>query len=365
MLDSVLSSNLREQAGSNSYDRFEYQVHWIVYHMIKEFKKGKEFLVFCEFHDDMVKSNCIENPECLEFYQIKTTEIKKEWKLKELFKTNKKSHSFLGFIFYNFKKFNSECSKCHFVSNIEPNENIRQWQSVIEDGNSLKDENNDLYEEIKAILKKEYKEDKEKSFDETFDRFIQNTYIYYGELPLNQYEKIVLGEFMELLSDKNIYVSSSNKILKDIIQNVRNKSKTKIKTPISFTSLKDKKGISSEVFKVIQDKIEDQPKKEELYNEIEQALKENGCNTFYYRNITKRLKKHHIKMLDISNSLYIDSCTSIYSIIDSIIDVSQSKVQDLEYLKRKVLAHCRNIEQSNDDLDEVLLEAMLYERLLS
>lgn len=365
MLDTVLSSNLREQAGSNSYDRFEYQVHWIVYHMIKEFKKGKEFLVFCEFHDDMVKSNCIENPECLEFYQIKTSETKKEWKLKELFKADKKSHSFLGFIFYNFKSFNSECSKCHFVSNIEPNENIRQWQSVIEDGKLLKDEDNGLYEEIKALLKKEYIQDDEEVFDETFDRFIQNTHIYYGELPLHQYEKIVLAEFMDLLSDKNIYVSSSNKILKDIIQNVRNKSKTKIKTPISFASLQEKKGVSSEVFKVIQDKIEDQPKKEELYNDIEEALKGNGYNTFYYRNITKRLKKHHSKMLDISNSLYIDSCTSIYSSIDSIIDANQSKVQDLEYIKGKVLSGCRNFVQLNNDLDEVLLEAMLYERLLS
>ena len=365
MLNTVLSCNLREQAGANSYDRFEYQVHWIVYHMIQEFKKGKEFLVFCEFHDDMVKSNCIKNPECLEFYQIKTSETKKEWKLKELFKADKKSHSFLGFIFYNFKKFNSECSKCHFVSNIDPNESIRQWQSIIEDGKLLKDEDNALYEEIKTLLKKEYKKEDDNIFDEVFDRFIQNTYIYYGELPLKKYEKIVLAEFMDLLSDKNIYVSSSNKILKDIIQNVRNKSKTKIKTPISFESLQDKKGVSSEVFKVIQDRIEDQPKKEDLYNDIEQSLKESGYNTFYCRNITRRLKKHHSKMLDISNSLYIDSCTSIYSAIDSIIDSNQLKVQDLEYLKGKVLSDCSNIVQADNDIDEVLLEAILYERLLS
>lgn len=365
MLDTVLSCKLREQAGSNSYDRFEYQVHWIVYHMIKEFKKGKEFLIFCEFHDDMVKSSCIENPECLEFYQIKTSETKKEWKLKELFKADKKSHSFLGFIFYNFKKFNSECSKCHFVSNIEPNESIRKWQSVIEDGKVLRDEENTLYEEIKTLLKNEYKEYDEDIFDETFNRFIQNTYIYYGELPLHQYEKIVLAEFIDLLSDKNIYVSSSNKILKDIIQSVRNKSKTKIKTPISFTCLQEKKGVSSDVFKVIQDKIEEYPKKVELYNEIEEALKEGGYNMFYYRNVTKRLKKHHSKMLDISNSLYIDSCTEIYSVIDSIIDTNQSKLQNLEYLKGKVLSDCKDILQINSDLDELLVEAMLYERLLS
>ncbi len=30
----VLNTAQREQAGSDSYNRFEYQAHWIVYHII-------------------------------------------------------------------------------------------------------------------------------------------------------------------------------------------------------------------------------------------------------------------------------------------------------------------------------------------
>lgn len=150
MINSVLTSSLREQAGSNSFNRFDYQAHWIVYHMIKEYNKGSEFLVFCQFHDDMAQLNNISNPECIEFYQIKTSETFKSWTLDRLCKTSKKrngneKHSFLGFIFYNFITFENECSKCHFVSNIERDGNISIWQAIIEDGKELKVENNLLY----------------------------------------------------------------------------------------------------------------------------------------------------------------------------------------------------------------------------
>lgn len=33
-MSSVLTVEQREQAGSDSYNRFEYQVHWIVCHII-------------------------------------------------------------------------------------------------------------------------------------------------------------------------------------------------------------------------------------------------------------------------------------------------------------------------------------------
>ena len=51
----VLSTAQREQAGSDSYNRFEYQAHWIVYHIINQLEKKPKCIVFCEFHDDMAQ----------------------------------------------------------------------------------------------------------------------------------------------------------------------------------------------------------------------------------------------------------------------------------------------------------------------
>lgn len=52
-MSSVLTVEQREQAGSDSYNRFEYQVHWIVCHIIGKLQEDAECIVFCEFHDDM------------------------------------------------------------------------------------------------------------------------------------------------------------------------------------------------------------------------------------------------------------------------------------------------------------------------
>lgn len=49
-MSSVLTVEQREQAGSDSYTRFEYQVHWIVCHIIGKLQEDAECIVFCEFH---------------------------------------------------------------------------------------------------------------------------------------------------------------------------------------------------------------------------------------------------------------------------------------------------------------------------
>lgn len=43
-MSSVLTVEQREQAGSDSYNRFEYQVHWIVCHIIGKHKKQNIYL---------------------------------------------------------------------------------------------------------------------------------------------------------------------------------------------------------------------------------------------------------------------------------------------------------------------------------
>ena len=71
-MSKVLTIEQREQAGSNSYNRFEYQVHWIVCHIIGKLQEDTECIVFCEFHDDMAEFS--PNSQQYQFFQIKTKE---------------------------------------------------------------------------------------------------------------------------------------------------------------------------------------------------------------------------------------------------------------------------------------------------
>ena len=152
----TLSTPQREQAGSDSYNRFEYQVHWIVYHIINQLDLKPKCIVFCEFHDDMAQLEQGED-SAFEFFQIKTKEESGEWTVAELSKREKRKNgiykkSFLGFVFYNFLKFGNECTCCHFVSNNQYDFDVRSWQSIIEDKKIMKDENFELYSKIKERI---------------------------------------------------------------------------------------------------------------------------------------------------------------------------------------------------------------------
>lgn len=140
----VMESPQREQAGSDSYNRFEYQVFWIADHIIEQLEKKNFSIVFCEYHDDMSEISNRLDKNKFEFYQVKTKESDDiaEWSIVDISKKVKRNDgtykkSFLGFIFYNFLAFEEECEKCHFVSNMEFNHEILTWQALIEDGYSL------------------------------------------------------------------------------------------------------------------------------------------------------------------------------------------------------------------------------------
>ena len=87
-MSKVLDTNQRAQAGSDSYNRFEYQVHWIVYHFIENFKNEKMCTVFCEYHDDMAEFS--PNNQQYQFFQIKTKEDSSDWTIAEMSKGKRK-----------------------------------------------------------------------------------------------------------------------------------------------------------------------------------------------------------------------------------------------------------------------------------
>lgn len=87
-MSSVLTTNQREQSGSDSYNCFNYQVHWIVCHIIGKLRDDTECIVFCEFHDDM--ADFFPDSQQYHFFQIKTKEETSDWTVAEMSKREKK-----------------------------------------------------------------------------------------------------------------------------------------------------------------------------------------------------------------------------------------------------------------------------------
>ncbi|WP_278942910.1 dsDNA nuclease domain-containing protein [Anaerotruncus colihominis] len=248
-MSKVLTTEQREQAGSDSYNRFEYQVHWIVCHIIGKLQEDAECIIFCEFHDDMAEFS--PNNQQYQFFQIKTKEDSSDWTIAEMSKKEKKKaggykKSFLGFIFYNYLVFGVECSHCHFVSNNDFDNEILLWQSYIEDGKRLQTENIALYTKIKDRIREEFSDDMPSNFDSVFDDFIQRTFVHKSELQLTTYETQTMGKFFNHLADKNIPSNTAHLIFQQLLNDVRKKSKEKIKIPISMKKANDKKADSNQ-----------------------------------------------------------------------------------------------------------------------
>ncbi len=360
-MNNVLTTDQREQAGSDSYNRFEYQVHWIVYHIIGKLESDTKCIVFCEFHDDMVEFS--PKDEKYQFFQIKTKEDASDWTISELSKREKRKSgrykkSFLGFIFYNYLMFGTECSNCHFVSNNDFDIEVSLWQSYIEDGKKLQTENLNLYQKIKDRIRDEYLDNLPSDFDSVFDKFIQNTFVHKSELQLATYETQTKGVFFTHLSDKNIPSNTANLIFQQLLNDVRKKSKEKIKTPISMKRLIEKKGIDiAQIGQKIDDKIKSDGNYDAFHTYlIDQSLPDKDINR-----LIDAKTLHDSRWLNVSDVKYQEIVVLSRKIISEYTN-SPSDRGFSENLSKLCTQELEKQGLSSFSLDKSLFEVLYYEQ---
>jgi hypothetical protein len=368
MITNILSTDLREKAGSDTYNRYEYQTHYIVYHIIETYKNQKNLLIFCEFHDDMAACENTEAPSCMKFYQIKTkSDTNKYWTLASLFEKRKRpdgtyKHSFLGYIFYNFNKFSTECSQCHFISNTDFDLDILKWQSIIKDGKKLKMVDLALYNKIKNKMEKEWPITDCNEFDVSFEKFIQNTFIIKTHIALDTYEEQIRGIFFELLSRFHLDTSCGYLLLQEIIETVRQKSTAIVRMPISFSELKTTKSISNNILYKIEKSFKEIPSQD-----ITIYLAENGMDIANIKYIIRKLKIHQNKMLDISDALYQDIINRFVTKCEVLITEHCDNIGNYAFINSSADQLISDYLQHNThiEIDYKLLKGVFYELLLS
>lgn len=358
----VLHTIQREQAGSDSYNRLEYQTHWIVCHIINQLEANPECIIFCEFHDDMAQ---IKNSAStfFEFYQIKTKEESDNWSIAELSKKSKRSDgsykkSFLGFIFYNFMTFGHECLRCHFVSNNGFDIDVRMWQAYIEDDINLKNEDSSLFYRIKGRIETEYGADLPTNFEAIFERFVQNTFLYQSELKLDTFKDQVSGQFFRKLANKNIPANTANLILEQIVNDVRKKSCLKIQPPISFTSLVNKKGVKlTEINEILNRDI---PEKSN-YSEFKTNLSLLGLSSEYIAKIIEAKSLHDTRWLNIEDIKYQETVILLKKTIIEYLQKSGDIINS-QQLHNECKVRMKKYNLTSEIFEDTLIEVLAYEQ---
>ncbi|WP_394697026.1 DUF4297 domain-containing protein [Pseudoxanthomonas japonensis] len=83
--DLLIELEEREDAGSISADRFDYQKDWALLRLLGLHRKDGDYVLLCEFHEDIAVIDDPNNPTALSLFQVKTSE-KGNWSVNKLVK---------------------------------------------------------------------------------------------------------------------------------------------------------------------------------------------------------------------------------------------------------------------------------------
>ncbi len=194
-------------------------------------------------------------------------------------------------------------------------------------------------------------------FDSVFDKFIQSTFVHKSELQLTTYETQTMGEFFRHLADKNIPSNTANLIFQQLLNDVRKKSKEKIKMPISLKSLIEKKGVDiSQIGKKIDGNIKNSGNYDAFHNLlIAEALSDHDI-----RRIEAAKTLHDTRWLDIRDVRYQKIVLVLRETISTFCE--SNKVNGLcDGLKRLCIEELQKHDLLSDSLDKSLIEVLYYE----
>lgn len=108
-----------DNSGSSSSNRFQYQKDWALCKIMDSELKNKDLVMILDYHDDILILDSKNEPEKVEFYQIKTKRTG-NWNITSL-SSGKKTNSFIGKLILNKLKFNNYDVRLFFVSNARYN----------------------------------------------------------------------------------------------------------------------------------------------------------------------------------------------------------------------------------------------------
>lgn len=119
--DYLVNTPQREEAGSMASDRFDYQKNWALLRLLSLHRGGADYVLLCEFHEDVTVIDRPIDPTTVTFYQIKT-DSNKPWTIRRLTSQKKAQKggtlpSILGKLCAKAKHLNSQGASFQFVTN--------------------------------------------------------------------------------------------------------------------------------------------------------------------------------------------------------------------------------------------------------
>lgn len=328
----------RETAGPDANSRLDYQKHWSMLEMLKEFEQGIPFLCLIDCHEDVVMIDNVDSPTKATFYQIKTKKGA-GW-------SNGYMSPFLiklWFYMHNIKN-KEEIESFNIISNCY-SENDEINKSLTNHGKICVSSLNAKY--LKSLSKKLTKEYKGIDCQKCFEV----THIHKFDMDIGSSRNTVIGAIDTFLEKKypkhNVKAGSFYKIFFDQV----NQRTSAITRAASLEEMQKLKGISFQDLKTF---IESTPKitiSLKHWNSIEQKLqcKLTDREVYFIRNAYQDIFLNKISYeatvtedyTQIKNLInkYISQNNNNFDYVNYIVNLIQTKTRIYsKYTKEQLLA---------------------------
>jgi hypothetical protein len=355
-LKTELIQNPRENSGSKSANRFDYQKNWALCKILELHLSGKNYLLVLDFHEDVLVLDSETDPTKIQFYQIKTTQ-QGHWTLTQLLgqkegKRSKKLPSKIGKLYSNKIKFPDTSKSFHFVSNgyfkvkLNSNKNPYDCNSICINQLDKKQKDN-----FCSKLAKELKIKKT-------DVNQQIIFLEITDLSLRSHNDHAQGKLVEFLNK----IRPQRKYAVQVIYNVlfdEIKRRTDYEQQItSFDECKNKKSICKSSFDKILEEIEPTISMDKIWEELSPQLSTEGWEIKEKLKLKENWDKYEIERMNKTNIILQLLKKKIIKIIEEEKDKKFSNLRNKIQSITKKYIQIKNPEEriySKDYLNAVIL----------
>lgn len=300
LVNRLFSVPQRENAGARSSNRFSYQQVWAFDYMIKNINSNKDFVLFMEFHDDIIILDKTCDDEYVEFYQIKTDNKDARYLTSSFIIKDYKKYpdkmSIAQKMIDGFVKFETDIKGIHLVSN-------KSFDfGTLKDTSESKIRNIVRLNELEDIQLKKIKDGMCEAchkYHNCTEECIDLIYFDVADLDLNSYEDTVLGRMIKKMDELEISstIERTRCIYNTILGEIRRINNHE-KEAQNINELIQKKSISKKDFLKWINKLKmEMP--DELWNQIHLDLITDGFKPLEIRKIHKQWKKYQIDRMNI------------------------------------------------------------------
>lgn len=379
----LLAYRPRESTGSLSTNRFAFQHTWALCHLLRLHESDQEYVLILEYHDDIIVLDDEVDPQCVEFFQVKTRKGN-HWTKKKLISTPTtndseakmercKPRSILGKLLDHCRYFPQQVKSLNIVSNVTFKIPLADApKSLDRERFSLTDLADEPLHIVKEAIRKELGE-----VSLPWDK----VYFITTGISITEHEKYGVGELAEFLEHRHPGGRSAvqplfRTLCGELVRRARNEWH-----PVSFEELCQKKGISRTDLESFLHVADSQSDLEMQFQPVETQLTMEGITYREVKHLEIAWRRYEINRMDQSDVFIQTFRQDVLAVVEEVKEMSSwhtlggflSKAQevfidrngqpvsplDMTYLKGAILYEIKTLEiQELSSVNPQLAEAM-------